>query len=150
MGVQPVCTRWLCFWCWRACSHSAQLSSKSTAHDLWQALYSRKCALHAMCRPKAASGKAATSGAATPAAAALASEGKGKGRSGGAKKRPPVDAGISKKIESDDKEVEKVIAKMLNMVSKVCNRSFACCADRCMSAECKTGKPSQVWCRNKL
>lgn len=69
-------------------------------------------------KPKTASGKAATSGAGTPAAAAVASEGKGKGRSGGAKKRPPVDAGISKKIESDDTEVEKVVAKMLNMMDR--------------------------------
>ena len=82
-----------------------------------------------MCRPKTASGKAATSGAGTPAAAAVASEGKGKGRSGGAKKRPPVDAGISKKIESDDKEVEKVVAKMLNMVG---NRQL----HSCMSGAC--------------
>ena len=37
-----------------------------------------------------------------------------------------MDAGISKKIESDDKEVEKVMTKVLNMVSGYCNRALAC------------------------
>ena len=81
-----------------------------------------------MCRPRTASGRAATSGAGTPAASAVP---KGRGRSGGAKKRPPVDAGISKKIESDDKEVAKVITKMLNMVSSDCNRDLTCQMPAC-------------------
>ena len=38
-----------------------------------------------------------------------------------------MDAGISKKIESDDKEVEKVIIKMLNMVSSNCNCNVVVC-----------------------
>ena len=45
-----------------------------------------------------------------------------------------MDAGISKKIESDDKELEKVITKMLNMVSSHCNHVFAWSGARPLSA----------------